>query len=181
MATPKLKGTAVQNTDVAAFIRKHGPASFSKPNGPDKTILYYPDTSPDEGETAEFKDYAGTKTRGGKTTVIQSPRGTKVVTQERGVTAGVPQVDASSNNLNKAANEAEIAKIDFEEDKPEEKEEADVEVEQVEPDSDEEIEDKMDYSDMTKDQLYKIATERDLEGRSTLNREQLIEALKAEE
>ena len=92
MTTPKLEGFEVENSQVQSFVKKHGPASYSKPHGPGKMILYYP-APPDESEEEDvepFEDHAGEKTTATRSRIEHTPAGSKVVSTPRVAGAGPP-------------------------------------------------------------------------------------------
>lgn len=202
-----LQGTAVRNSDVAAFTRKYGPASFSKPNGPDQTILYYPAPPSERAEAEEFENYAGKRTPGTRSTVVQGRKtGSQVTSTEKVASASPSTVTAANQNLNAEAKRAEVGEIDAEEattprdsergeDAPEptrEQEPAADDIEQVEPDevdpseNPEAVEsevvkaDQKKLNSMTKAELLEVARDTELEGRSDMTKDELLSALKEE-
>jgi hypothetical protein len=209
----KLKGIPVGNGSVAAFIRKHGPPTHSKPQGPDQTVLYYPDLSADaEDDAPEFENYAGKRTPAGKTRIIQGHRsGSRVTFEERGTGPRAPLMNANSQNVNELAKSADIdSDADLEADHEaklsdkvkdsiidSDAETADVEVETEELADIEEVADKVDapvtetesgqvvaeepLDDLTVRQLEARARELDIEGRSGMNKEELIAAISEHE
>lgn len=84
-----VKGTTVENGNLASFIARLGNPLHTKPHGPDHTIVYYR-TPEEEGERERPVNYAGVRTPGGKRTVVFS--------------SGVGQIEQVSTLVGKATN-----------------------------------------------------------------------------
>jgi hypothetical protein len=97
------KGVTVENGQVRSTIKRYGSPEHSKPHGPDKTILYYPDPEATAADETPVVDYAGTVTPGGREMVVHQPTGAGVagssITGQVVVAGASPHVGLGTANL----------------------------------------------------------------------------------
>lgn len=127
----KWVGVIVENPQVQSYVREHGTPVHTKPHGAGKTVLYYRDTAAEKEDGPTLKDYAGERTPGNRSYIVQQPiaGGTEIGSNivARKISAGRSPTTGSGakpGNPNRTAEDAQILNED----------QADEEIQKIEED-----------------------------------------------